>query len=97
MAMRILFSMFWFAILIFGVLKCEAVNFDKYRSAGANSMFISNFWHTMYTQEWLACLHAWTAQSVHDITAHAVTPGMMLALLSLHANKLDPTFHMCCV
>ena len=30
MAMRTLFSMFWFAIFVFRVLKCEAVIFDKY-------------------------------------------------------------------
>ena len=49
MAMRILFSMFWFAIFIFRVLKCEAVSFVKYCSAGAHGMSISNFWHAMYT------------------------------------------------
>ena len=49
MAMRILFSMFWFAILIFRVPKCGAVNFDKYHSAGADGMSISNFWHATYT------------------------------------------------
>ena len=48
-AMRILFSMFWFAIFIFMVLKCEAVIFDKYHTAGSNSMSISNFWCTMFT------------------------------------------------
>ena len=40
MAMRILFSMFWFAIFIFRVLRCEAVIFDKYHSDCANSMSI---------------------------------------------------------
>ena len=49
MAMRILFSTFWFAIFVFRVLKCEAVNFDKYHSAGANGMSISNFWHATFT------------------------------------------------
>ena len=49
MAMRILFSMFWFVILIFRVPKCESVNFDKYSLAGVNGMSISNFWHTTYT------------------------------------------------
>ena len=48
MTMRILFSMFWFAIFIFGVLKCEAVNFDKYHSAGTHGMSISNFWCTTF-------------------------------------------------
>ena len=36
MAMRILFSTFWFVIFIFRVLKCDAVIFDKYSSACAN-------------------------------------------------------------
>ena len=49
MAMRILFSMFWFAIFVIRVLKCEAVNFDKYHLACVNSTSISNSWHTMYT------------------------------------------------
>ena len=49
MAMRILFSMLWFAIPVFRVLKCAAVNFDKYSSAGMNGMSISNFWCAMYT------------------------------------------------
>ena len=48
MGMRILFSTFWFAIFVFRVLKCEAVNFDKYHSAG-NGMSISNFWNGMFT------------------------------------------------
>ena len=42
-------NMFWFAILIFRVPKCDAVNFDKYHLAGTNGMSISNFWCTMYT------------------------------------------------
>ena len=49
MAMRILFSMFSFAIFVFRVPKCEVVNFDKYSLAGANSMSTSNFWHATYT------------------------------------------------
>ena len=48
MAMRILFSTFWFAKSIFRVLKCEALIFDKYCSACANGMFISNSWCAMY-------------------------------------------------
>ena len=48
MAMRILFSMFWFAIFVFRVLKCEAVNFDKYSLACANGMSISISWHATY-------------------------------------------------
>ena len=40
MAMRILSSMFWFAIFIFRVLKCEAVIFDKYCLAGTHGMSI---------------------------------------------------------
>ena len=49
MAMRILFSTFWFAKIIFRVLKCEVVNLDKYRLACVNGMPISISWHTMYT------------------------------------------------
>ena len=49
MAMRIVFSTFWFAIFVFRVLKCDAANFDKYSSAGVNSMCISNFWCTTFT------------------------------------------------
>ena len=48
MAMRTLFSMFWFAIFIFRVPKCGMDNFDKYSSAGMNSMSTSNFWHHVY-------------------------------------------------
>ena len=47
-AMRILFSMFQFAIFVFRVLKSEAVNFDKYHSAGMQSMSLSSFWHAMF-------------------------------------------------
>ena len=49
MAMRILFSMFWFAIFVFGVLKCEVVNFDRYHSACMNGMSINIFLHATYT------------------------------------------------
>ena len=49
MAIRILFSTFWFEILILRVPKCEAVNFDKYSLACVNSMSISNSWHATYT------------------------------------------------
>ena len=49
MAMRNHFSMFWFALFIFRVLKCEVVIFDKYCSADVNSMSISNFWHATFT------------------------------------------------
>ena len=48
MAMRILSSMFWFAIFIFRALKCEAVNFDIYSLACANGTSISNFWCATY-------------------------------------------------
>ena len=77
MAMRILFSTFWFAILVFSVLKCEAVNFYKYSSAGMHGMSISNFWHTTFIYGQPACLHVHAMQCVHDVTAHAVTCGMM--------------------
>ena len=46
MAMRILFSTFWFAIFVYRVLKCEAVIFDKYSLACVNGTSISNFWPT---------------------------------------------------
>ena len=49
MVMRILSSTFWLENFIFRVPKCEAVNFDKYRSACMNSMSISNSWHATYT------------------------------------------------
>ena len=49
MAMRIIFSTFWFAIFVFRVLKCEGVNFLKYSSAGVNGVSISNSWHAMFT------------------------------------------------
>ena len=42
MAMRIVFSTFWFAIFIFGVLKCVVVNFVRYSLAGTNGMSISD-------------------------------------------------------
>ena len=48
MAMRILSSMFWFAISVFRTLKCEAVNFDIYSLACANGTSIRNSWHTTY-------------------------------------------------
>ena len=41
-------SMFWFAIFVFRMLKCEAVNFDKYSLACANGTSISNFWHAIF-------------------------------------------------
>ena len=47
-AMRILSSTFWFANFVFGVPKCEAVNFDKYCSACVNGTSISNSWHATY-------------------------------------------------
>ena len=70
MAMRILFSMFWFAIFVFRVLQSEAVNFDKYRSADVNGMSISNFWHATFTYGQPACLHVCAAQCMHHVTAH---------------------------
>ena len=48
MAVKLLFSMFWFAIFIFRVLKCEAVIFNKYHLACMNSTSISSFWCAMY-------------------------------------------------
>ena len=48
MAMRILFSMFWFVSFVFRVLKCEADNFDKYHLAWANGTSISKSWRTKY-------------------------------------------------
>ena len=49
MAMRIIFHMFWFAILLFRVLKSEAVNFIKYSLGGVNGVSISNFWHATFS------------------------------------------------
>ena len=86
MTMRILFSTFRFANFIFSVLKCEADNFDKYRLACANGMFISKSWHANNP-----------AQYAHDVTAHVVTRGMTWAMFSLHMNKIGPTFHVCCM
>ena len=48
MAKRILSRTFWFAIFVFRTLKCEAVNFDRYSSACANDMSISNFWRGIF-------------------------------------------------
>ena len=48
MTTGILFSTFQFAKSIFRVLRCEAVNYDKYHSACANGTSISDSWCTMY-------------------------------------------------
>ena len=78
--MRILSSTFWFAIFVIRALKCEAVIFDIYSSACANGMSITR---------------ARAARCAHDVTAHAVTHGMMWAMFSLCANKIGPTFDAC--
>ena len=61
MAIRILFSMFSFAFLLFRVCKCEAVNFSRSFSACLNTMPISNFWHVINTLRWLTCMHVCVA------------------------------------